>query len=207
MPYAQAKALLPEPLILGAFRKPVGTISAEHQVMSLTSNLNAGGTAPTSPGQYWNWFTGGSRCPNCSTMPFSDWRIGIADTGLDNGQSTAGRAALSGRKIIGGLLSVNPNCPPANPQCECSTSFPGCDNNGHGTMVAGVAAGAAMHPEPSPGARISPRHRRRAARRDLHDQGLGCRGDRFHEDSSWETSTESRAMSRTSRSWPSTPIG
>ncbi|HEX3577329.1 MAG TPA: hypothetical protein VHY33_02100, partial [Thermoanaerobaculia bacterium] len=85
---AAAEALLAHEMILSVSPKPEGGLSDERQVMSLTSNLDATQSQPTNPGGYWNWVLG--RCPECSNMAASTWKVGIADGGLDNGANTGG---------------------------------------------------------------------------------------------------------------------
>lgn len=133
---ARAEALLRHETILGVGPRPFGGLSDERQVMSLTSNLNAAQTAPTNPGEYWNWVL--SRCPTCGDMPASAWKIGIADTGVDNGINTDGHPDLNGRKFFGGAIY------PAGDahDLDCGANIL-CDDISHGTAVAGIAAGNA----------------------------------------------------------------
>lgn len=128
---AAAEALLRHELILSVSLNGGDQISDERQVMSLTSNLNALGSAPTNPTGYWSWVT--SRCPECATMSPSVWKVGIADTGLDDGLTGfVGHNDLRNRKSYGAKLVGAVNCPP---------DAPGCDIEAHGTLVAGIIAG------------------------------------------------------------------
>jgi len=126
-----AEALLRHELILSVSPKSGVQISDERQVMSLTSNLNVQQSAPTSPTGYWNWVT--SRCPECATMSPSVWKVGIADTGLDDGLTgPVGHNDLRNRKFYGATLVGAADCP---------ANAPGCDPESHGTLVAGIIAG------------------------------------------------------------------
>ena len=131
---AAAEALLRHELILSVSPKGGDQISDERQVMSLTSNLNVQQSAPTSPTGYWSWVT--SRCPECATMSPSVWKVGIADTGMDDGETgSSGHPDLWNRKFYGEKLVNASNCP---------ETAPGCDQESHGTMVAGVIAGKGL---------------------------------------------------------------
>jgi hypothetical protein len=131
MASAQAEKLLHQQLIIGVGPEPVMGLSDERQVMSLTSNVNATQTAPTSPGSYWNWVL--SRCPNCSNMPAADWKVGVADTGLDNGEQYGGHPDLDGRKYFGANFGTST-------ECADRGLPPLCGWNVHGTFVSGVIA-------------------------------------------------------------------
>jgi hypothetical protein len=128
-----AEALLRHEMILSVSPRPTGQLSDERQVMSLTSNLSATQSQPTSPTQYWNWIT--SRCAQCSSMSASVWKVGVADSGLDNGANFGGHPDLNGRKFFGGTLYGNDH------DEECAPGQLLCDAHGHGTLVAGIAAG------------------------------------------------------------------
>lgn len=128
---AAAEALLRHELILSVTPKLGDQISDERQVMSLTSNLNVLQSAPTTPTGYWSWVT--SRCPECGTMSPSVWKVGIADTGLDDGLTgSVGHNDLRNRKFYGAKLVSDLDCP---------ENAPGCDRESHGTLVAGIIAG------------------------------------------------------------------
>jgi hypothetical protein len=129
---AAAEALLRHELILSVSPKVGDQISDERQVMSLTSNLNALQSAPTSPTGYWSWVT--ARCPECGTMSPSVWKVGLADTGLDDGLTGfVGHNDLWNRKFYGATFVGNdPDCPPDQSKC---------DSESHGTLVSGIIAG------------------------------------------------------------------
>ncbi|HEV7239042.1 MAG TPA: S8 family serine peptidase [Thermoanaerobaculia bacterium] len=132
---AAAEDLLRHEMIISVSPKPTGQLSDERQVMSLTSNLNAAQTQPTSPGNYWSWVL--ARCTECLSMPTSTWRIGIADSGLDDGANVlgAGHADVNGRKFYG-ITGYG-----SNHDEECAPTQLLCDAHGHGTIVSGIAAG------------------------------------------------------------------
>ena len=132
---AAAEELLRNEVILSVTPNPVGALSDERQVMSLTNNLTTPSAtvplAPTNPGQYWNWVL--SRCSECANITASAWRVGIADSGLDNGLASGGHPDLAGRKFFGtGLFAGSTDCTASNPLC---------DTESHGTIVAGIIAG------------------------------------------------------------------
>jgi hypothetical protein len=132
---AVAEELLRHEMILSVSPKPEGQVSDERQVMSLTSNLNATQSMPTNPGNYWSWVQ--SRCAECSNMPASAWKVGLADTGLDDGANgSGGHFDLSGRKFFG-IAGYD-----GGPDPLCAPGRLLCDANGHGTIVAGIAVGS-----------------------------------------------------------------
>ena len=141
MSAAAAEELLRHEMVLSVSPRPIGELSDERQVMSLTSNLAfdllTGALFPTSPTQYWNWVT--TRCPECATMSPSDWKIAIADSGLDNGNNTIGigHKDLEGRKSFGGTFYDFAH----DAKCTEGTNGILCDAEGHGTFVSGIAAG------------------------------------------------------------------
>jgi serine protease AprX len=131
----KAEPLLRHPLVISVSPRPIGGISDERQVMSLTSNLNSNGSAPTTPTGYTSWIT--ERCPACATMSPSTWRVGLADTGLDNGTTANGHLDLAGRKFYGARFYTGNNDP-------CTVSLD-CDRTYHGTVVAGIMVGNASN--------------------------------------------------------------
>jgi hypothetical protein len=128
-----AEQLLGEEMILSVSPSPEGQLSDERQVMSLTSNLNAAQSQPVNPGEYWNWVL--SRCPECASMPASTWRVGLADSGLDNGANTGGHFDFFARKYYGitGYTAADDE--------QCAPGQLLCDAYSHGTIVAGIAVG------------------------------------------------------------------
>ena len=132
---AAAEELLRHEMIISVSPKPAGQLSDERQVMSLTSNLNAAQTQPTSPGNYWSWVL--ARCSECASMPTSTWKVGMADSGLDDGTNIigAGHADFYGRKFYGSTGYGT------NHDEECAPGQLLCDAHGHGTIVAGIATG------------------------------------------------------------------
>ncbi|MBV9492836.1 MAG: hypothetical protein JOZ54_01220 [Acidobacteria bacterium] len=134
MTSAAADALMANGMILGVGPRPDGQLADARQVQSFTSLLNPAQTQPL-PGQdYWSWVV--SRCPDCASMPASAWKIGAADSGLDNGSTQFGHPDLNGRKYFG-IMSV----PVADNDTQCAPSQPLCDAYQHGTLVSGMAVG------------------------------------------------------------------
>ena len=131
---ALAEALLHHPLVISVSPRPFGRLSDERQVMSLTSNLNTAGSGPTSPKGYATWLN--TRCTACATMAAADWKVGVADTGVDNGVNSGGHVDLAGRKYFGQRIYTSTHD-------TCSLGNLDCDTYGHGTIVAGIVAGNA----------------------------------------------------------------
>ncbi len=136
MTHGRAEELMQDPLIISVSPLPGRGLSDERQVMSTTSNLNSNASQPTTPGGYWSWVTNSARCPNCASMPASTWRVGLADTGVDDGFQNSGHLDLRFRKYFGTNFSTS------TPTCGTSTSVHR-DCSGHGTHVAGIIAGDA----------------------------------------------------------------
>lgn len=132
---AAAEPLLRDGMILSVSPKPVGALSDERQVMSLTANHDATESQPTNPGGYWSWVLG--HCTECGNMPSSTWKVGVADSGLDNGALNGGHPDLNGRKYFGGQFFTGNN------DVQCPTGQPLCDGYAHGTLVSGIAVGNA----------------------------------------------------------------
>lgn len=132
---AAAEPLLRDGMILSVSPKPVGAVSDERQVMSLTANHDATESQPTNPGGYWNWVLG--HCAECGNMPSSTWKVGVADGGLDNGGLVGGHPDLNGRKYFGGQFFTGDD------DAQCVAGQPLCDAHGHGTIVSGIAVGNA----------------------------------------------------------------
>lgn len=124
MSSGSALRMLHQQLVIGVWPQLTFEAADERQVMSLTSNIDSTGSFPTatSATKYWSWVT--SRCADCASMPSSQWKISIADTGVDGNHPD-----LAGRTSNGLLLEENTQC----------TGH--CDWAGHGTLVAGIAAG------------------------------------------------------------------
>lgn len=123
--------LLRDPLVIGLHAIPDERLSDERQAIATTTKLSTDETMPNpfpmpNPAtghRYTDWLS--ATCSNCASLP-SDFKIGIADTGVDRGiQDSNSHPDLSGRVEWGANY----------------TSEVAADRNGHGTMVAGVAAG------------------------------------------------------------------
>jgi serine protease AprX len=134
MAHDKAEPLLHHPLVISMTPRPVGAFSDERQAMSLTTNLNSSASQPTTPNGYTTWLSG--RCPTCSSMSASSWRIGLADTGLDDGTNAGGHPDLAGRKYFGSRLY-------AGNHDNCVAGNLNCDDVSHGTIVAGLMVGNA----------------------------------------------------------------
>ncbi|HXH92910.1 MAG TPA: S8 family serine peptidase, partial [Thermoanaerobaculia bacterium] len=128
-----AEAILSNPLVIGFGAEPVMGLSDERRTLSLTSNVNTTGSQPLNPTTYLSWLAG--RCSLCTAtnMPYSTWRVGIADTGLDGGRFGVHHPDLTPREDWGSIF-VSPNDPD-----PCGD----CDNVTHGTMIASIIAGNA----------------------------------------------------------------
>jgi Subtilase family/PKD domain len=152
----EAEALLHNPMILSVDLRPVGELADGRQAQSLSPLLNTQQSQPTPPpsgqqNQYWNWVVANDHCPACANMPHATWKMGFADSGLDNGypdinQFGQGHPDLASRKYFGSVIlhagSANdPVCPASTPFC-CPADAPLCDMYRHGTLVAGIAAGS-----------------------------------------------------------------
>lgn len=127
-----ASQLLSDPLVIGIAAEPVTRLSDERVAASLTTNVTANGSQPTTPGGYTTWLS--SQCWLCTAanMPASTWRVGTADTGLDAGSVSAmHHTDLAGREFWGSVF--------ASTNDACGT----CDLHTHGTLVAGIIAGNA----------------------------------------------------------------
>jgi hypothetical protein len=132
---AAAEELLQNELILSATLAGTSELSDERQVHTLSTLLNPAQTQPVQ-GDYWNWVL--SRCPDCASMPAATWKIGISDSGLDNGAQFGGHPDLAGRKFFG-ILGYDTTAFANESQCPPGQLL--CDAYRHGTLVAGMAAG------------------------------------------------------------------
>jgi hypothetical protein len=133
-----------EPLVIAVTERPLIGLSDERVSISLT-DLAAG----TNPRKYKKWLT--DKCAACADL--TNYRIGIADTGLDGGSHIASgqipnepsatnqhRVDLLGTRITYGqsfALRVGEWKHPQYPD----TTETKHDVYGHGTLVAGIAAG------------------------------------------------------------------
>jgi hypothetical protein len=134
---AAAVALLRHPMILAIEVKQEFPFADGRQAQSLSPLLNSTQTQPTTNVDYWNWVL--SKCAECANMTASVWRVGVADTGLDNGFGQFGHPDLAGRKFFG-IIGYDPNTTPAD---TCPQGQELCDKYRHGTLVSGVVAGGA----------------------------------------------------------------
>jgi hypothetical protein len=134
MKSSEAMELLSSALVISVSAEPPAGLSDERQALSVTSNVTADGSQPTTPPGYASWLA--SRCSLCTAanMPSSTWRVGTIDTGLDGGSSGAHHPDLAGRESWGATFAPLPGAPPDG----CNN---GCDGRLHGTMVAGIIGG------------------------------------------------------------------
>jgi hypothetical protein len=139
------EALLTEPLLIALVETPRLQFSDERVATSLTPNIDPTTGMPLQPKGYKRWL--GDACEFCGSLQNDGFRVGIADTGIDGGQSTgpdpnpplinAGlhRTDLPETRIqYGSDFSSSPVYPPAGTKGYLY------DGSGHGTMVAGVVA-------------------------------------------------------------------
>ncbi|MEA2328169.1 MAG: trimeric autotransporter adhesin, partial [Thermoanaerobaculia bacterium] len=107
-----AAQLLSDPLVIGIGSEPVTHLSDERVAASLTTNVTANGSQPTTPTGYASWLT--SQCFLCTAanMPAATWRVGIADTGLDGGNTgSTHHPDLANREYWGAIFAtVNDAC-------------------------------------------------------------------------------------------------
>ena len=139
MSAAAAQELLRHEMILSAGVSPEGQLADGRQVFTLSPFLNSTQSAPSDPNaNYWNWVL--SVCPDCASMPATTWKIGVADSGLDNGGQAFGHPDLNGRKFFGAIAYGNGT---NGHDLECPSGQLLCDAHRHGTLVSGIAAGNA----------------------------------------------------------------
>jgi hypothetical protein len=134
MKETDANSLLALPLVIGVSIESEPRMSDERQAMSLSANVTAAGSQPTNPETYSSWLA--SHCSQCTAanMPSDVWRVGTVDSGLDGGSQGDHHPDLAGREYWGTVFrDAATECPPLND----------CDDNVHGTMVAGIIAGNA----------------------------------------------------------------
>lgn len=159
--------LLREPAVVGVFVRPVNQLSEERQAMSVTSNVEtnpSGNLVPTNPMGFGSWLQ--SRLPGYDTLDADNFRIGIADSGIDYGKfsSTHHEDFRPFSRVRYGEVFLSPagtipNCSTtAGEACEdaaqCNTEgstcpvtdfqvCATCDLNYHGTFIAGLLVGNA----------------------------------------------------------------
>jgi hypothetical protein len=148
---ADLDLVLAEPLVMWVSERPSLDLSDERAVLSLTNK-----TAGTGAGEYKAWLA--ALCPQCTNLQADGFYIGIADTGLDGGdQARPTDGTIAGEKPSSGLHRAElPNSrilwgtsferTSGSWNCEFAEICPDTtgskhDTIGHGTMVAGMAAG------------------------------------------------------------------
>jgi hypothetical protein len=122
-------AILHEPLVLGLFAVPTLAFSDERIAMLTTNNVASG--APLNPKGYTKWLT--DACAFCGRLRADGYFVGIADSGMDGGNvsgSTYHHVDVPYAKLAFGKNVANP-----------SGDLVLDDTLGHGTLVAGLAAG------------------------------------------------------------------
>jgi hypothetical protein len=147
--------ILSQPLVIGLAERPTIGLSDERAVLGLTNMVPSTGSPAPEAGKYKKWLS--DLCPSCTTLKTDGFYAGIADTGLDGGDRVAsgtlsGEGAstdlhrdelLKNRVVWGSSFENNTgtwttcaslaNCP--------DTTGSKHDVIGHGTLVAGIAAG------------------------------------------------------------------
>ena len=121
------------PLVYSILEEPVVSYSDERVSLALTSNISNG--APTNPGGYKSWLL--SLCPFCTTLQADHFWFGEADSGLDDGTNDPGA------RHNPAFLPLSSSLPP---RVRFGSNFevsgaPPVGTFGHGSFVAGVAAG------------------------------------------------------------------
>lgn len=145
---ADLETIVRLPLVIAVTRRPEVGMSGEREALSLTSV-----TPGTGGGRYKNWLA--DICEVCGNLQADGYYIGIADLGVDGGfhaqaASIAGepnssdqhRDELAKSRLVRGTQfeSSDPPWDPASGKWPDSTNSLH-DVNGHGTMVAAIAAG------------------------------------------------------------------
>ena len=122
-----AATVLQLPTVIGISLTPHDRLSSERGSLSLTSNVDSQGR-PTNPLSYNTWLN--SHCVACGSLNAEGFVLGIADSGLDTGDPASVHPDLAGRVTFGGNYA---------PSGESAL----LDAAGHGTLLAGHAAGNA----------------------------------------------------------------
>lgn len=147
--------ILSEPLVFGIALRPTVDLSDERAVLAVTNLVPSVGSAE--PGLYKKWLS--DLCPSCTNLQADGFYIGIADTGVDGGDRAASgtldgekpssdlhRAELAKSRIVWGSSFAPTSFASNQTWTNCGTACPDTtgskhDTHGHGTLVAGMAAG------------------------------------------------------------------
>jgi Subtilase family len=150
---ADLDLILAEPLVMWVSERPTIGLSDERAILSLTDKQPG-----TGAGEYKNWLA--SICPLCTNLWTDGFYVGIADTGLDGGDPTKGptngtiigettASGLHRAELLNSRIRWGTSFERTDIAWTCASSEAGCpdttnskhDTSGHGTMVAGMAAG------------------------------------------------------------------
>ncbi|MDP9192361.1 MAG: S8 family serine peptidase [Acidobacteriota bacterium] len=147
--------ILAQPLVFGIAERPTIGLSDERAVLGLTDMVPSVGSPAPEAGKYKKWLS--DLCPSCTNLKNDDFYIGIADTGLDGGDRVASGTLpgeegstdehhddLPKSRVAWGssFEETTGNWNACNSTYKCpDTTNSKHDVLGHGTLVAGIAAG------------------------------------------------------------------
>jgi hypothetical protein len=147
--------ILSQPLVFGIAERPTVQLSDERAVLGLTDLVPSTGAPAPEAGKYKKWLS--DLCASCTNLKNDGFYVGIADTGLDGGDRVASgtlpgeagstdlhRDELARSRVAWGSSfeedSGDWDACASSQRCPDSTGSKH-DVLGHGTLVAGIAAG------------------------------------------------------------------